>query len=82
MSDLAEAIEQVKRAKLLCGDCYLLQGGMAGQALTNWDCQKCAGHHISGSTATNSLCKGCAIATGLCEDCGVEKHIYQAGGKP
>lgn len=81
MSELAEAIEQVKRAKLLCKDCYLLQGGMAGQAITEWYCQQCGGKHMSGSTATNSLCRWCSMVSGLCEDCGVKKHIYQVGVK-
>lgn len=72
-----EAVEKVRRLRLLCEDCYLNQGGMAGQAMTDWTCDKCKGQHIAGSTATPKICKGCALTHGLCEDCGVKKHIYQ-----
>jgi hypothetical protein len=72
-----EAVAQVKKTRLLCEDCFLNQGGMAGQAITQWDCAICNGQHVAGSTATPRVCKGCAITHGLCEDCGVKKHIYQ-----
>lgn len=72
-----EAIEKVKKTQLLCENCYLNQGGFGGQAITDWICDICKGQHKAGSTATPSICKDCALRTGLCEDCGINKHIYQ-----
>lgn len=77
MNETTEAIEKVKRVKLLCEDCWMNQGGFAGAAMTDWTCEICKGQHIAGSTATPAICKGCALAFGLCEDCGKKDHIYK-----
>lgn len=75
--DQKDAVKLVREFKLLCETCYGRQGGLAGAAMTPWECRFCGGKHVAGSTATDSCCKGCALLRGVCEHCGRNPHIYQ-----
>lgn len=78
MSEVVEAVEQVRRTKLTCRDCYLAEASAwGGQSITEWDCIKCGGRHVAGSTAHDSVCKGCALEHGICQWCGEKPHMYQ-----
>lgn len=72
----AEWYKSLRSNKLLCETCWTRRGGSwGGCAMTSWNCARCNGHQISGSTAHGSICLGCAIGSGKCQWCNQNNHM-------
>lgn len=55
---------------LHCDTCFERNGSRwGGAAMTSWNCAKCNGGQVSGSTAHATLCVGCALTTKKCLHC-------------
>lgn len=81
MEEIIAAVDRVKKLELLCETCFSRLGSRwGGAAMTSWNCKKCNGGHVAGSTNHNSVCNGCALTYGLCENCGHNQHMYQKEG--
>lgn len=53
-----------------CPNCYYLDSGWGGSAMTSWECALCDHTETHGSTATPVLCKICAEREDRCTRCG------------
>lgn len=72
----AEWYKSLRSNKLLCETCWVRRGGSwGGSAMTSWNCARCNGHQLSGSTAHESICLGCAIGSGKCQWCNHNNHM-------
>lgn len=57
-----------------CKACFY-SSRIGGSAMTKRPCMSCASDEIYGSTATDVLCRSCAIKHGLCRHCGGDMEM-------
>ncbi len=57
-----------------CAPCFY-SSRIGGQAMTNRDCMSCGQTQTYSSTATDVLCKQCAIDAELCKQCGADLKL-------
>ena len=55
---------------MICKKCLMDRCYIAGQAFTEWTCQKCGETFIHHNTNTPKICKMCSEEYNLCEQCG------------
>lgn len=55
---------------LCCDTCFTRHANAwGGAAMTSWNCARCGGGQLSGSTAHATICTGCAMMTKKCIHC-------------
>jgi hypothetical protein len=60
---------------LLCNTCADRKNSrMGGATITSWNCARCKGSQISGSTAHETLCMGCAVTYRKCRQCNYNEN--------
>jgi hypothetical protein len=60
-----------------CKACFYMGGGIAGAAMTDYDCAFCGQRCFSGSTNVSKLCDPCAKANDLCVHCGADIELNE-----
>ena len=69
----ADLQKKDRKAKGYCRYCwYINKERIGGQAMTQRACGVCGQEQWYGSTATDVMCSGCAIANDLCKQCGAD----------
>jgi hypothetical protein len=69
-----------KMSRLLsrkCRACFYMGGGMAGAAMTNYNCAFCGQQCFSSSTNVDKLCDPCAKDNELCVHCGADMELNE-----
>ncbi len=68
-----------RREASLCKRCYYgdrVNGGrIGGAALTTQPCGVCGKEQMYGSTATDKLCRDCAVTYQLCKQCNADQEL-------
>lgn len=73
---LADPDKKKRLAEGLCATCcYLLSVRIGGAAMTCKPCGICGEEMTFGSTATDDLCKPCALKHELCRQCGGDVRL-------
>jgi len=69
--------DKEKRLKSnLCALCFYSGPGMAGQAITGWNCRVCLKDQpLWGNTSPPLACEKCSKKHKLCTDCGADLYL-------
>ncbi len=73
--------KEARQAALRCVMCWY-QGGIAGQAFTNYTCVGCGARSQHHNTNTPVLCPSCAGNKALCQNCGAQREYHLIEPKP
>ena len=72
----ADEQRKERREKGVCPVCFYREGGRVGGArCTSAQCGFCDETLHSGSTAIDVLCQSCAVASGICRQCGADMEL-------